>query len=114
MLNCQPEFAANLGELNVGLRFNLVCQGEASSLGKDLKLIVPEADQFKLRLLDAQFVSKDQLILNVTSYSAGQHKLKELKLSDGVQEIPLNEVQFEVKSVIDPQAPPEQPYGPMA
>jgi hypothetical protein len=101
-------------ELTVGKVFFVRCDGDWPAVEPaQVQLPIPEADQHKLKLLGFEFTSKSQAQLTVTSYKPGSHQLKNLQLKVGDQNITLSDLQFTVKSVINPQEPPPEPYGPV-
>lgn len=112
-LDCQLELPES-GSLTVGQVFNLNCQGEMSELKTEqLDLKLDAKDKYKLKLLKAEATPDKKLILKVTSYQVGAQQIQAAQLVDGEHSLTLNPLQFEVKSVIDPQDPPAGPYGPV-
>lgn len=120
-MQCQieiPEFKTSLGkaseEITVGRKFLLNCDGEWPDLVMEkLELRVDPADKYKLKLLQFQKNSPGQAQLAVTSYQAGEHVLKAVQLVDPEHSVLLGDLRFTVKSVINPQEPPTEPFGPM-
>lgn len=116
-VSCQVEIPKRAEEssvdLTVGREFLLHCQGEWPQLKTEqLELRLEEADKFKLRLLEFKFDSISEATLKVTSYKAGQHQIKKAQLVDQEHSVVLSDLDFTVNSVIDPQEPPAEPYGP--
>lgn len=115
-VQCQIEIPALNGsqKLTVGHVFFLNCEGEWPVLKKEtLELRLEEADQYKLKLLNFEYTSKSSAQLTVTSYKAGTHRLTALQIVDAENSVVLNDLQFQVESVINPQEPVAEPYGPM-
>lgn len=118
-LNCHEEVLQfkELGpDLTVGREFYFACDALAPDVAGRFKvekaqIVLPEADQLKLVLLKVESVSP--LKLRVTSYKVGDHKLSAV-LTDGEEQIVLHGTDFVVKSVIKPEEPVMEPYGPMA
>jgi hypothetical protein len=101
-------------ELTVGRPFVLKCDGDWPELNVEkLELRLEEADKQKLKLLKFEKRSGSEAYLLVTSYQVGNHQLKAVQLVDSEHSVVLGDLQFSVQSVIDPAAPPKEPYGPM-
>jgi hypothetical protein len=97
--------------LDVGRKFDLICGPAAATLKLDAKQFegknfnLPEKDKYVLKLLEAH--SKDNEIrLTVTSYQTGKHQLNELQ----IENLKINPIEFEVKSLQDPKSPREKPF----
>lgn len=121
-MNCQIEINDTKGplatvserELTVGRPFVLRCEGEWPDLNPEkLELRLDPADQRKLKVLKFQKTSLSEAQLLVTSYQPGEHQLKAVQLVDADKSVVLGDLQFAVKSVINPQQPPTEAYGPM-
>jgi hypothetical protein len=98
----------------VGLRPHLVCEGPWPELHRDkLELRLDKADQYKLKILDFQYISKDKAQFLVTSYKVGDHQLKAVQVVDDVSSVLLGDLRFTVKSVKNPNEPESEPFGPM-
>lgn len=101
--------------ITVGDKFQLVCQGQPSQIFKDnVKIILPDKkDLYRLHSLKIIYAEEDYLILEVTSYRTGEFK-GSFQITDGLQTIVVDNVSFEVKSVLSQteQAKPQGPYGP--
>jgi hypothetical protein len=96
-------------ELTVGQSFLLHCDSSVSTL-QNPELRLDPADNFKLRILKGNPSTGDFI---VTSLSAGQHQIKAAQLVDASQSVVLSDLQFTVKSVLDPKEPKKEPFGPM-
>ncbi len=100
-------------ELTVGSIFQFVCEGEWPALKSDaLELRLEKEDQYKLKLMKFETASNNLGRLTVVSYKAGQHKLKSVQLVDPEHSVVLGDLEFTIASVINPQEPPAEPYGP--
>jgi hypothetical protein len=78
-----------------------------------LELRLDPADQRKLKVLKFERTSGSEAQILVTSYQAGNHQLKAVQLVDQDHSVVLGDLQFTVKSVLNPKEPPTEPYGPM-
>ncbi len=116
-VQCQIEIPKELAEtqgLTVGSLFYLNCDGEWPALNKESSEIrLDQADQYKLKLLNIEWPSKTSAKLTVTSYQPGQHHLKAVQVVDHETSVVLGDLDFTVNSVINPQEPPKEPYGPV-
>ncbi len=121
VVNCQveiPNQETALGkaspEITVGRQFLLQCEGEWPELdSKKMELRLEAADKYKLQVLDFQKTTSSHAQILVTSYKAGEHKLKAVQLVDAERSVVLGDLNFTVKSVINPQEPESEPFGPM-
>lgn len=112
-VTCKVEIPENT-QLNVGSKFALLCEGEWPALKeKQLELRLDQNDQYKLRLLQFQKEGAGAARLLVTSYRPGAHQLKAVQLVDSEQSVVLSDLSFSVQSVINPQEPETEPFGPM-
>ncbi len=114
-MQCRMEIPKTEGEetLTVGRVFNLLCEGEWPQLNPEtLKLVLDKENEHKLKLLGFEFRSKTEAQLTLTSYRTGDHNLKALQLVDAEHSVVLGDLQFTVKSVMNPQEPATEPYGP--
>lgn len=120
-MKCQIEIPKTADDkavsLTVGREFLLHCNKEGPEEWPEMKtdhldFRLDEADKFKIKLLNFKFISKTQIDLLVTSYQPGQHQLKMLQLVDAEHSLVLGDLDFTVSSVINPQEPPAEPYGP--
>lgn len=110
-LKCEIQNEAG-GELTVGRVFYIICDGDVPSLEPHAELRLDPGNEYKLKVLSLE--AKGQLKLKVTSYVPGDHQLKALQLVDANHSVVLGDLNFTVKSVINPQEPPpEKPFGPM-
>lgn len=98
----------------VGERFLLECQGDFPAFDlKTLELRLEAADKYKLKLLRAQKESNSSMRFEVLSDQVGRHSLRAVQLIDAQSSAVIPELTFEVRSVQDPQAPVQEPYGPL-
>ncbi len=116
-INCQVEVPQRPGEesasLTVGREFLLHCQGEWPAIKAALpELRLEETDKYKIQLLEFKFISTTEAELRVTSYKPGQHQIKAAQLVDAEHSVVLSDLSFTVNSVINPQEPPAEPFGP--
>lgn len=117
-VQCQIEIpkakSDEVADLTVGKIFQVDCKGDWPELKPDsLEMRLNKEDQYRLKLLKFESISKNEAKLEVTSYKAGHHTLKAVQLVDAEHSVVLSDLDFTVNSVIDPQNPPKQPYGPM-
>ncbi len=104
---------ATVSDITVGQKLNLYCSGDPAQLAHDgLKIDSTEAtgkEVFgKLHILEVKSLATDSGQFIVTSYEAGQHKAEGLILTDGLQRVPLEGFEWQVRSVIE--NPAQQPY----
>jgi hypothetical protein len=116
-LQCRTEIpnqkSEEAGELTVGQVFHLLCKGDWPEVKKEsLELRLEEADKDKLKILGIEFPTKTEANLTVTSYKTGQHQLKAVQLVDAENSVVLGDLNFTVKSVMNPQEPVKEPLGP--
>jgi hypothetical protein len=110
-INCQPQIPE--AGLTVGDQFVLVCDGPWPEMdSQNAQLQCPDCPEYSIKLLKFNFVSKTSAELFVTSFKTGEHDLKTLQVVSGDQIVPLENVKYTVKSVIDPKEPPAEPFGP--
>lgn len=113
------------GQLTVGRVFTLECTGPWPEGVDPAKLQIAspppptdpkqKADQtakYALKILGAKAISKDVVQFDVTTYLAGKVQIPALILTDGAKSFEANQIDFEVHSVLDPQQPKQEPYGP--
>lgn len=121
-IQCKLEIAAMKGalgavsgdKLSVGHEFAVHCEGEIPAFNKEkLQLQAGEQDKYKIKLLTFQQESNNKISLLVTSYLPGDHQLKGAKLLDDQHAVILSDLNFKVESVIHPQDPPSDPFGPV-
>lgn len=121
-INCtvaQLNSNTNSAALNVGSVFELHCPSASDvwqGIAPDqVQLKLPEADQYKLKLLKLDFPSKNEAVLTVTSYKPGSHNLAGVQVvghdASGDHVVTLAPIQFSVVSVMDQQTPQEEPFG---
>lgn len=101
-------------ELTVGEKFALSCKGAAV---KDLnpekiELKLDDKDKYALKLFKAQKSESGDLILEVTSYLTGDRELKAVQIVDDQNSLVLGDMKLHVASVMNPQEPRKEPYGP--
>lgn len=105
-------------QLTVGREFFLTCKGDwPKDLHQEaLKFSGDENLKYQIKLLGFEFRSPEEADLKVTSHVAAQHRFPKLVLTDGVQNIELEGVQFQVHSVLPSQNAAEaqkvEPFGP--
>lgn len=102
-----------LTKMTVGRKFLLRCQGEPAFFErKNLKLVTAPENQFSLHLLEIRRLDEKSGDFLMTSYRAGTHDFKGLKLSDGSQTVELAGPAVTVETVLRPQdGKPPQPFG---
>lgn len=98
--------------LTVGDIFRIDCVMKQMVL-KPSKLKFETQKPFQLHLLKSDLAPDGRLQLTATSYQVGEYRGEDLKLTDGLLHLPVQGVQFNVESVIDPKNPPKGPYGPL-
>ena len=96
-------------ELTVGVPFLLHCDESILSLQKPELRIDPQ-NQYDLKLLGPGPTGQDFL---VTSLRAGQHTIHAAQFVDAQQSLLIPDLQFSVKSVLDPKNPKAEPFGPL-
>lgn len=117
-------------DLTVGRVFDLECAGpwpagvdpkkyqtffpkpDASDAPKPDAAASPAPSPYSLKFLDANASSKDAVTFKAVSYTAGPVEIPSLKITDGSSVLELGALRFEVRSVLDPQQPKQEPYGP--
>lgn len=111
-MNCQVDIPK---ELTVGSEFHLICDGEwpADLARNKMELRLDEADAYKLKVLDFQMAAANKAVLLVTSYRPGEHSLKAVQIVDPTHSIVLGDLNFTVRSVLNPTEPETEPFGPM-
>lgn len=112
--NCET-FGIPAGGLTVGHIFELKCGGSpvaGLSVGS-LGLELAKPDRYRLKVISAKSANESGVHLNVTSYQAGENKLENVVLTDGLVRISLNGIQFEVRSVLNPMDQDPKPYPPL-
>lgn len=89
-------------ELTVGREFLLVCEGPwTSSLQiKELKFDLPKELEYQIKLQAFQFRNSTIAEIKVVSYLVAEHKIQNLKLTDGKMNIELGTIEFSVVSVL--------------
>lgn len=117
-IQCRMDIPKEEGEdtvaLTVGRTFFLNCEGPWPQIKPEsVELRLDRENQDRLKLLQFSFVSPTEAQLLVTSYKTGDHKLKAVQLVAGDQSVVLGDLSFTVNSVMNPQEPVKEPYGPM-
>lgn len=119
-VTCQTEIPPVDGlqdnQLTVGREFYIHCKGEwpkEFDLEKAQFVWGQPNQKYILKLLSAQLRSADEVDLKVTSYMAAKVQIPNLIMSDGVHQLALGPVNYEVASVLDPKDPQPKPYGPI-
>ncbi|PWU17011.1 MAG: hypothetical protein C5B49_09685 [Bdellovibrio sp.] len=122
-LNCEMDKSKDTsvgGEaatgMNVGDRFSLLCHSSSplpELNAKTTDLLLEEKDKYALKLLRWERRSPSELSLEVVSYRVGENKISAAQLVDDSHSLLLNDLQFTVVSVQDPQKPQEKPFGPI-
>jgi hypothetical protein len=113
--NCQTRaLEIPLDELTVGDPFALECSGDAiAPLGPGTKIGFVEAeDAYRLHLLQVEESTATGFRGVVTSYKPGVWEKKEFTVTDGSSGFYADGEGLQVKSVIDPQSPPDGFFGP--
>lgn len=102
--------------LTVGRPFYLHCVGDwPLSINPDnLRLDLPEAQKYTLKLLNFTLRDRNSADLKVVSYQTGSNNFDKLNLSDKDQSYELTGVQFQVQSVIDSNVQKPEPFGPLS
>lgn len=103
--------------LTVGAEFQLKCAGNGTGSvlnGQSLQLELPTPDRYRLRILETKSLGIDGAEFVVTGYMTGGNNVKDAVLTDGLIRVALEPFQFEVASVLEPNAqpkmsPPESP-----
>lgn len=112
--NCETSGIPGDG-LTVGHIFELKCAGSpvaGLSIGS-LGLELSKPDRYRLKVISAKSASESSVHLQVTSYQAGENKLENVVLTDGLVRIALNGIQFEVRSVLNPTEQDPKPFPPV-
>lgn len=106
--NCEIDVS---GEITVGKKFQISCQGEAVPLKSDQLMIYAKeldpqtkhASLNNLKILEVIKSDEQQIKAIVTSYLTGKYETDGFFiLSDGQQEVALNQLKFNVASVLPP------------
>lgn len=103
-------------KLTVGRVFYYRCKGDwpAGLQVDNLKMqaVSEQGTPYDLRLLAFEFRDPKTAELMLVSYRPGPHKFTEINLTDGTSTVSLPPIQIETHSVIDPNNPPAEPFGP--
>ncbi len=100
-------------EWTVGREAFLSCTGPWPEFAADARLRFElSAEQSQaLKILSTEKLSSETLKFKITSYRVGNWDLQDLMLTDGQNKINLGQLKYEVKSVLDPLEPRQEPYG---
>lgn len=123
-VQCKIEIPAVEGlqenTLTVGREFILSCEGE---FPRDLQtdkvhVIIPADFKYNLHFLAFEFRNPTTADIKLTAYRAGEFKIPDLQITDGVQTVSLGPVDYRFESVLPAPQPGEQqakqePYGPV-
>lgn len=113
-LNCSLGSSESVQRLTVGAEVVVNCTGESIVFDKSsARFEIDPKEKYNIQLLEVTDLSAKNISMIITSYRPGQHQFENLILTDGVQSYKLNNIQFMYESVIDPQQPPEKPFGPI-
>ncbi|MBX3041456.1 MAG: hypothetical protein KF789_12180 [Bdellovibrionaceae bacterium] len=115
--NCRMDIpeapGLNTAEMTVGREAFLSCAGPWPELGQEESLAfeLPKEQNHVLKMLGAERLSGDTLKFKITSYQVGDWDLKNVIVTDGKTKVDVGALRFEVKSVLDPKEPRQEPYG---
>lgn len=101
--------------LTVGSVFELKCAGASvSGLSvQSLGIELAKPDRYRLKVLSSKSATESGVHLLVTSYQAGENKLENVVLTDGLVRISLKGIQFDVRSVLNPMEQDPKPFPPL-
>ncbi|MES2963706.1 MAG: hypothetical protein V4760_07425 [Bdellovibrionota bacterium] len=104
------------GEITVGTKLVMLCEGEPATLVKEsLRIENREDMKYALRLLEVKSLDETKAELVVTSWMAGEIEVPNSVLTDGKLRVGIGDQKLTVATVIDPQSNPEgKPFGPFA
>lgn len=118
--DCQVDIPKSSSEqkdvpLTVGKEFFVICKGDwpRDLKVESLRLELPEAQKYALKLLNFNLRDLRTADLKVVSYRTGLQKIEKLTLTDGVHPLELSSVEFQVQSVLDPGKQKNEPFGPI-
>lgn len=98
--------------VTVGERFVLLCRGEVPELNpSSAEVRLDPADKYKLKVLRWERESGSELKLEAISSQVGKHALAPIQIVDEGTSVVIPELQFETRSVQDPQNPVQEPFG---
>lgn len=107
--------------MTVGRKFILDCKGQFPKEFKPESWPIEFAENqnpHSLKILSSNFISPEEVKIEATSYVAGGTEFKNLKLKFSTapdsNSVELGPLKFEVQSVIQQQAKPPEPFGPIA
>jgi hypothetical protein len=99
----------------VGEVFEWECGGPALTLKEPLKVQLPEQGAYALVLLKPLKISENSIRYQATSYRVGNIKFETLDVIDSEgRGFMTDRFELKTQSIIDPQNPPKEPYGPLA
>jgi hypothetical protein len=113
LLDCKVYLGeqAQTQPLTVGDPFKIDCSADSFTLNpSQLKFVTPRP--YQLQILKTEMQPDGRLQILVTSYQVGAFNSTDLVLTDGVSQVKVQGVEFQVKSVIDQNNPPKGPFGP--
>lgn len=101
-------------QLTVGREFFLDCTGPWPPMTDPAtaRFEFRKGNEHFLKLLAMQKIDEGRIELKVTSYVTGKIDISNLKFLESGQTTELGPLSFEVKSVLDPAQPQQEPYGP--
>lgn len=74
--------------------------------------LAKKEDEMKIALLKVDLTDPKNLRVELTSYKPGEHQFENIEITDGTQNLFLGGMSLQVASVINPQEPVSEPYGP--
>lgn len=116
----QVEGGPTLPEFTVGTKFLLQCQGPSVGEWKSqMQLKFPQAEQqYTLALLTTQKLGPNHGEWIVTGYKPGEHKPEWVEITDGVQRVRVEGLEWNINTVVKAESgqPPQPfpPYGPVS
>lgn len=115
-VNCRIDLPSkdDSSQLTVGQLFHVYCEGDIPKLDqKTAELRLDASAKYKLKMLSLDTSQYRQLKLDLVSYQVGAHSIPAVQLVDTEHSVVLGDLNFTVKSVMDPQNPETEVYGPM-
>ena len=108
--------AGDLGEITVGDKFLLTCEGPPATLKREaLSLETSKEARFALRILETKALSDSRGEFIATSWVANEFTLENPVLTDGQMRVGLGDIKLKVATVIKPEQNPEgKPFPPWA
>lgn len=113
----QEQWVRLVEPITVGQKLKFNCHGEAANLkSDDLHIETKKESPYDLMVFSKPELTSTSVSFEAISYKIGKSRPDGVYvLSDGLRAVALNDVHFEVQSVIDPQQPPKElfpPWGP--